>query len=88
MTRAFFLLLAGDVAGSLALHPLAVPTLVSQVALAVASIVATSRFGMPWRLWRARWGRAAVGLVGLVFVADLALWILRALGAFGGPVPV
>ncbi len=88
MTRAFRLLADGDTAASLAMHPLAVPTAVVQVALAIATILAAYRFGAPWLLVRARWGRIVVGLAGAVLAFDLVVWIARALGAFGGPVPV
>jgi hypothetical protein len=88
MTRALQLLLQGRIAASLAMHPLAAPTALSQLALALASIAATLRLGAPWSLLRARWGRGVVVLVALVMGADLLLWIARALGAFGGPVPV
>jgi Protein of unknown function (DUF2752) len=88
MTRAFLLLAGGDIRGSLAMHALAVPTALSQLALAVASIAATLRFGAPWSLHRARWGRVVVAFVASVTVADLVFWIARALGAFGGPAPV
>ena len=85
MTRAFHLLAAGEIGASLAMHALVVPTALSQVSLAVASIVATMRFGAPWWLVRAQWGRAVLALAALVMLADLLLWGARALGAFGGP---
>ncbi|MBX3223152.1 MAG: DUF2752 domain-containing protein [Labilithrix sp.] len=88
MTRAFRLLAAGAIGPSLTMHALAVPTALCQAALAFATIVATVRFGAPWSLLRARWGRVVVGLVAAVLVADVAYWIARAAGAFGGPVPV
>lgn len=88
MSRALRLLADGHVRASLEMHALALPTALSQALLALATIAATLRFGAPWALFRARWGRAAVALVGLVLAADVALWAARALGAFGGPVPV
>jgi hypothetical protein len=88
MTRAFQLLAAGNLHASFAMHALAVPTALSQVALAIASIVATARFGAPWALLGVRWGRRVVAFLAAVMVADVILWIARALGAFGGPVPV
>lgn len=88
MTRALHLLVTGDVAASLVLHPLALPTALVQVALAVATIAATARFGAPWALLRARTGRVVVTLVAAVLALDAALWAARAFGAFGGPVPV
>ena len=88
MTRALHLLAAGELSASLALHPLAAPTAAAQGLLAVASIASTVRFGARWSLLRARWGRVIVALVALVLASDVVLWIARALGAFGGPVPV
>lgn len=88
MTRAFHLLVEGNVGASLAMHPLAVPTALSQLVLAVATIAAAVVFGAPWSLARARWGRAALALVVIVMAADVVLWIARMFGAFGGPVPV
>jgi hypothetical protein len=88
MTRAMRLLLSGDVAGSLAMHALALPTALSQIALGIATVIAAARFGAPWTLWQKAWGRAAIAFVAIVFVLDLVLWGLRAAGAFGGPVPV
>jgi hypothetical protein len=88
MTRAFRLLFDAQFSESLAMHPLAFPTALSQAVLAIATIVATLRFGAPWLLVRARWGRAAVLLTAIVMAVDIVLWGARALGAFGGPVPV
>lgn len=88
MTRALHLLVEGDVRASLAMHALAVPTALSHVALAVASLAVTLRFGVPWSLLRPGWGRLTVTFVVLVAVADLVFWGARSLGAFGGPVPV
>jgi hypothetical protein len=88
MSRAFHLLSEGQVAASFAMHPLAAATALSQGMLALASVVATLQHGVPWSLGRLRWGRAMLGFVGVVMVADVLLWIARALGAFGGPVPV
>jgi hypothetical protein len=88
MTRAFHLLALGQIKDSLTMHPMAVPTLLAQAILAVATIASTFRFGAPWSLMRASWGRAAVWIIGIVLVLDILLWIARAAGAFGGPVPV
>jgi hypothetical protein len=88
MTRALHLLLDGRIAASLAMHPLAVPTALVQVVLALATVAATLQFGAPWSLLRARWGRAAVAVTTVVMVLDVVLWVVRALGGFGGPVPV
>ena len=88
MSRAFHLLLDGHVAASLAMHPLAVPTALCQAALALATVVATSRFGVPWALFATGWGRLAIASVAVVLILDVALWLARIAGAFGGPVPV
>lgn len=88
MTRAFHLLALGRIGDSLAMHPMAVPTLLAQGALAIATIAATLRFGAPWSLTQTKWGRGAIGIVGIVLLLDILVWIARALGAFGGPVPV
>jgi hypothetical protein len=88
MTRAFHLLSLGQIKDSLAMHAMAVPTLLAQAVLAIATIASTFRFGAPWSLMRASWGRAAVWIIGIVLVLDILLWIARAAGAFGGPVPV
>ena len=71
------------------MHPLAVPTALVHGALVIGTIVAAYRYGAPWLMFEKRWGKVVL-LVALVLVltADFALWIARALGAFGGPVPV
>lgn len=88
MTRAFMLLFAGDIGASLRMHPLAVPTAGVQAAIAIGSLVEAMRSGAPWMMFTRRWGRALVVALLLVFAADFVLWLCRAAGAFGGPVPV
>lgn len=88
MTRALAAIARGDVAASLELHPLAFPTLAAEAAVAIATVVATLRFGAPWELVRSRWGRATLGFLAVVAVLDVVLWGARALGALGGPVAV
>jgi hypothetical protein len=88
MTRAIELLLRGDVAASLAMHPLAVPTALVQLAFAIVTIAVTLRRGTPFVLWETRMGRVAVYAAALVFVLDLILWLARFAGALHGPVPV
>jgi len=80
--------LHGDLGSSFALHPLAVPTALAQAIFAAATIFVTARWGVPWALGRSRVGRAALAGLALVFLLDVAFWIARATGAFGGPVPV
>ena len=88
MTRAIELLLHGDVAASLAMHPLAVPTVLVQVAFAIVTILVSLRHGSPFVLWRTRMGRLAVYAAAVVFASDLLLWLGRAAGLMHGPVPV
>ncbi len=88
MTRALDLVLHGDVAASLAMHPLAVPSALVQIALAAASIAVTLQKGSPFALLQVRYGRASLVAIVVVGVLVVGLWIARALGAFGGPVPV
>lgn len=88
MTRAIDLLSAGDVLGSLAMHPLAVPALLVQAAVAVGTVAVTFTHGTPLEFWRVRWGRAITWALAVVGGLAIALWIARWLGAFGGPIPV
>lgn len=88
MTRACLLFLHGDVGASLVMHPLAIPTVLAEVALAVASLVVAWRTGAPWAVFEERAGVitlfAFMGVMTLVFV----LWLARSSGALGGPVPI
>jgi len=77
MTRAIDLLFHGDVAASLAMHPLAVPTL-----------LVSFRDGSPFGLWKSRMGRLSVYAAALVLGLDLVLWLARFGGLMHGPVPV
>ncbi|MBX3190179.1 MAG: DUF2752 domain-containing protein [Labilithrix sp.] len=88
MTRALALLTSGDLGGSLAMHPLAVPTALAQLAFAAVTVVTSLRHGTPLSLWSHRYGRASVYALAAVFALDLLLWIARAAGLFGGPVAV
>lgn len=88
MTRAIDLLVHGDIAASLAMHPLAVPTALVQLAFAVVTIVVTLRHGTPFVLWRTGVGRISVYAAAVVLALDLLLWIGRFMGAMHGPVPV
>ncbi len=88
MTRATWMLLHGDVSGSLHMHPLAVPAILAYALVALAATRTTLLTGVPWELWRTRFGRAAaIGALSL-FAAMVVLWLLRMGGLFGGPVPV
>lgn len=88
MTRAAHLLEAGDVVGSLRFHPLMVPVALTTAFLAVVSLWLTITTGTPFRILSSRVGRFAVVALVAVQAAGFLLWIARAFGAFGGPVPV
>jgi hypothetical protein len=88
MSRALALLAHGEVGASLAMHPVALPTLLAQLAFAVATIAVTLDRGSPFALLQVRYGRAAVGALVVVFALVLILWFARMLGAAGGPVPI
>jgi hypothetical protein len=88
MTRALELLRAGHFDASLRMHPLALPVLVAGVLVAAATVWSTYAAGSPVRVHRTPFGRAALGLAAAVYGALVVLWILRAAGHFGGPVPV
>lgn len=88
LTRAAHLLLHGEIHASIAMHPLLVPLLLSHAAVAVATIVATQVHGAPWDMWRERWGKAAIAISAITYVAMLLVWALRAMGMLGGPVAV
>ncbi len=88
MTRAMRMLLAGNVAGSLRMHPLVVPDLVTTACVAAVTVWLTYRDGWPVNLWRDRTSRGVVVAFLAVNVAMVALWMIRALGGLGGPVPV
>ncbi len=88
MSRALSLLSRGEIAASLAMHPLAAPTLLAQCAFALATIAVTLDRGSPFALLQVRYGRFGVMALALVFALVLAVWALRMLGALGGPVPV
>jgi hypothetical protein len=88
MTRAVLLLSHGEIAASLRMHPLAVPSALASLAFMTATVWVTAKTGSPEGMWRDRLGRAAV----LAFVAIealvFALWIARMGGFLGGAVPV
>jgi|ERR1017187_7831748 hypothetical protein len=88
MTRAIRLLASGELGASLRMHPLAVPVLVAGALLAGSTVWTTYAAGSPVRVFRTRFGRLALGLAAVVYGALVVLWILRAVGYFGGPVPV
>jgi small neutral amino acid transporter SnatA (MarC family) len=88
MTRAVWRLLRGDLQGSIAMHPLAIPTIVATSLIALAMVRVTFVRGGPGGMVHDRLSRLAVLALAAIQIASLALWIARMLGAFGGPVPV
>jgi len=88
MTRAVVLFAAGRFSESFAMHPFALPSGASSLALMALTVVATAKTGLPTEVWAMRTGRAVVVAFAAVQLAVLLLWALRELGAFGGPVPV
>jgi hypothetical protein len=88
MTRAARLLLAGEVGGSLRMHPLVVPAVAATALLAVATVRLMWKQGSLVGLWKDPLGRRSVAVFAGVYAAVLALWFLRFVGLFGGPVPV
>src|SRR5262245_49572115 len=65
MTRALLLLVSGELGRSFSMHVFALPTLLSQLVFAIATVIAAYRWGAPWTVWNARWGRFAIGFVAL-----------------------
>ena len=88
MTRAAWLLLRGDVRGSIAMHPLAIPTLLATALIALAMVRVTFARGGVGGMVDDRLSRLAVVAFVAIQIASVALWIARMLGAFGGPVAV
>jgi hypothetical protein len=88
LTRATLLLLRGDVSASLHMHPLAVPMLACWGAIALATVLATWREGVPWRFYRSKLGKASVIATGVAYISLFVVWVLREEGLLGGPVPV
>jgi hypothetical protein len=88
MTRAVRLLAQGDLAASLAMHPLAVPCALATAVVALATIRTTLLHGSIASLLGDRFGRGALVALVVVNVALVVLWCARALGAMGGLPPV
>ena len=87
MTRAVQLLLLGDWRASLHMHPLAVPMLFAGGAFALSTVWTTYARGAPM-IHESRFGRVAIGMLAVTYVASMVLWVLRWAGYFGGPVAV
>jgi hypothetical protein len=88
MTRAVLLLWRGEVAASLRMHPLAVPSALASLLFMFATVWATANLGSPIAIWGTRFGRATIATFAAVQLAILGLWVARMLGFWGGPVPV
>ncbi len=88
MTRAIRLLQAGDLSGSLRMHPLALPVLLAVGLLVSSTVWTTLESGTPLAFYARRTGRAAIALAVVAYAAAIALWGLRWFGFFGGPVAV
>jgi small neutral amino acid transporter SnatA (MarC family) len=88
MTRALRLLAAGDLQGSLRMHPLALPALLAAGMLAASTVWASYALGTPLVVHESRLGRGAITAAAIVYALVLLLWVARWLGCFGGPVPV
>jgi hypothetical protein len=87
LTRATLALVRGDLGGALRLHPLSPLVSPLVVVIFAYNAVVYVREGR-WAAAEGLHGRAVTSLALLLFVALLAVWIARYLGALGGPVPV
>ena len=88
MTRALELLFHGNISASLSMHPLALPTLLVQMAFALVTIFVSFQHGNPFVLWKTRIGRISVYAGAAMLGIDVLLWLGRAAGLMHGPVPV
>lgn len=88
MTRAAWLLVRGDLRGSLAMHPLAVPSMLATLLVVLALAWWILRRGTFAEITRDRFARVAVVTLVAVNAALVVLWIARAFGALGGLPPV
>lgn len=89
LTRATLLLLNGEFARALALHPLVVPLAPMYIGALVffgVDLVRGPRNTAPSASWLTRRWVSVFGV--LVLTATVTLWVLRFVGYFGGPVPV
>jgi len=65
-----------------------VPIVLASAFLALASIWITLMEGSPFLMWRTRLGKTAILSFAAVNALVIVFWLLRAVGLFGGPVPV
>jgi hypothetical protein len=87
MTRAMILLATGHVMASLRVNALALPVALASGALAVTALDERPAGTTGAAQSRSRL-RAALAATTIAYGAAVALWALRWLGMFGGPVPV
>lgn len=91
LTRATLALLQGDVAGALALHPLAPLVLLLLSVFASGAWLGYVRTGQPvppWSGTRPRLERLLDAAALLTCAALIVVWLARFAGAWGGPVAV
>jgi hypothetical protein len=88
MTRAMLLFFDGNLRASLAMHPLAVPTTLAYLGIALTSVSSAWLAASPFAVVESRWGRRALFFLMGVMALSFLLWIARGSGALGGPVPV
>lgn len=87
-TRAVQALVEGDLDGVLRMNPFG-PVMAALVAgFAAESVWAVLRGGQAGRLGQSKVGRVMTWALVLAAVLEVALWVARFFGAFGGPVPV
>jgi hypothetical protein len=87
-TRAVVCLLHGDLAGMLRYNPLGPVAAVVVGVAAVHALALVFVDGDFRRVGEGPFGRAVKRALLVVLALEIALWITRFFGAFGGPVPV
>lgn len=87
-TRAMLCLFHGDVAGMLRMNPVAPLVCALLVAFVAQVLVSLATTGGLARLGSGLSAKITVRGLVAVFVLEVAIWLLRFAGFFGGPVPV
>lgn len=87
-TRAARALLALDLVGAFRLHPVAPLVLVVLAALGGRAVWLVLRHGHARGIHEGRLGHALTSILVLSAFLELAVWLLRWFGLFGGPVSV
>lgn len=87
-TRAVFALARGDLLGALRMNPLGPLLAILVAVLGFLTTYHVLRDGNPNALTDSRIGRGLPKAVAAVALLEIALWITRFFGLFGGPVPV